>query len=134
STDEANDALQEAVKQGKQNEKFGNKVPTVGTYADEWVAGLKLAASTITGYKKIIRNHIHPQLGTIRLDKLTATRITRHYRDLEKSGRKDTYGKGEPLSPNSVHKVHVVLASILDAAIDEAYLTVNPANKTRTVN
>lgn len=81
STDEANDALQEALKQRKQNEKFGNKVPTVGTYVDEWVAGLKLAASTITGYKKIIRNHIRPQLGTIRLDKLTATRIARHYRD-----------------------------------------------------
>ena len=75
STDEANDALQEALKQRKQNEKFGNKVPTVGTYADEWVAGLKLAASTTKGYKKIIRNHIRPQLGTIRLDKLTATRI-----------------------------------------------------------
>ena len=39
STDEANDALQEALKQRKQNEKFGNKVPTVGTYADEWAAG-----------------------------------------------------------------------------------------------
>ena len=65
STDEANDALQEALKQRKQNEKFGNKVPTVGGYADEWAAGLKLAASTITGYKKIIRNHIRPQLGAI---------------------------------------------------------------------
>ena len=63
--------MQEALKQRKQNEKFGNKVPTVGTYADEWVAGLKLAASTITGYKKIIRNHISPQLGAIRLDNTT---------------------------------------------------------------
>ncbi|MDZ4046682.1 MAG: hypothetical protein U1E32_13030, partial [Rhodoglobus sp.] len=33
STDEANDALQEALRQRKQNEKFGNKVPTVGVYA-----------------------------------------------------------------------------------------------------
>lgn len=31
STDEANDALQEALKQRKQNEKFANKVHTVGT-------------------------------------------------------------------------------------------------------
>jgi integrase len=133
STDEANDALQEALKQRKQNEKFGNKVPTVGTYADEWVAGLKLAASTIAGYKKIIRNHIRPQLGSIRLDKLTATRIARHYRDLEDHGRNDQYGKGKPLSANSVHKVHVVLGAILDAAIDDGHLTVNPAKKKRTV-
>jgi len=133
STDEANDALQEALKQRKQNEKFGNKVPTVGVYADEWAAGLKLAASTIKGYKKIIRNHIKPQLGTLRLDKLTATRIARHYRDLEDHGRKDEYGKGKPLSANSVHKVHVVLGAILDAAIDDGHLTVNPAKKKRTV-
>lgn len=133
STDEANDALQEALKQRKQNEKFGNNVPTVGTYADEWAAGLKLAASTIKGYKKIIRNHIRPQLGSIRLDKLTATRIARHYRDLEDHGRRDEYGKGEPLSANSVHKVHVVLGAILDAAIDDGHLPVNPAKKKRTV-
>lgn len=72
-TDEANDALQDALKQRKQNEKFSGKVPTIGVYADEWVAGVELADSTIKGYKKIISNHITPQLGDIRLDKLTAT-------------------------------------------------------------
>lgn len=133
STDAANDALQEALKQRKQNEKFGNKVPTLGVYSEEWAAGLKLAASTIKGYKKIIRNHIRPQLGSIRLDKLTATRIARHYRDLEDHGRNDEYGKGMPLSANSVHKVHVVLGAILDAAIDDGHLTVNPTKKKRTV-
>ncbi len=132
-SEEASDALQEALKQRKQNEKFGNKVPPLGTYAEEWAAGLKLAASTIKGYKKIIRNHITPQLGMIQLDKLTATRIARHYRDLEDHGRNDQFGKGKPLSANSVHKVHVVLGAILDAAIDDGHLTVNPAKKKRTV-
>jgi len=132
-TEDASDALQDALKQRKQNEKFGIKVPMLGPYADEWVAGLKLAASTIKGYKKIIRNHITPQLGTIRLDKLTATRIARHYRDLEDHGRNDQYGKGKPLSANSVHKVHVVLGAILDAAIDDGHIPVNPAKKKRTV-
>lgn len=87
----------------------------------------------IKGYKKIIRNHIRPQLGSIRLDKLTATRIARHYRDLEDHGRRDEYGKGKPLSANSIHKVHVVLGATLDAAIDDGHLTVNPAKKRRTV-
>ena len=133
STEEANDALQDALKQRKQNEKFSGKVPAIGAYADEWVAGLKLADSTIKGYKKIISNHITPQLGEIRLDKLTATRIARHYRDLEKHGRADKIGKGQPLSANSVHKVHVVLGAILDAAIEDGHLTVNPTKKRRTV-
>lgn len=87
STDEANDALQEAVRQRKQSEKLGDKVPTAGAYADEWAAALKLAASTIKGCQKIIRNHTRPQLVTI-----------------------------------------------LDAAIDDRHLTVNPVKKKRTVN
>ena len=94
---------------------------------------MRLADFTIKGYRKIIRNHITPDLGRIRIDKLTATRIGSHYRELEKSGRKDEYGKGKPLSANSVHKVHVVLGAILDAAIDDGHLTVNPAKKKRTV-
>ena len=132
-TNDANYALQDTLKQRSQNEKFAGQVPTIGVYADEWAAGLKLAASTIKGYKKIIRNHITPQLGDIRLDKLTATRIARHYRDLEKNGRTDQVGKGQPLSANSVHKVHVVLGAILDAAIDDGHLTVNPTKTKRTV-
>ncbi|MCH6470395.1 tyrosine-type recombinase/integrase [Sinomonas terrae] len=132
-TAEANDALQDALKQRAQNEKFSGKVPALGVYAEEWAEGLKLADSTVKGYKKIIRNHIKPQLGTIRLDKLTATRIARHYRDLEKHGRADKLGKGQPLSANSVHKIHVVLGAILDAAIEDGHLTVNPTKKRRTV-
>lgn len=132
-TDAANDALQDALKQRRQHEKFSGKMPTIAVYADEWVDGLKLAASTIKGYKKIIRNHIRPQLGDIQLDKLTATRIARHYRNLEKAGRKDKIGLGQPLSANTVNKVHVVLGAILDSAIDDGHMVMNPAKKKRTV-
>ncbi|MES2092503.1 MAG: hypothetical protein V4531_01655 [Actinomycetota bacterium] len=76
-TAEASAELQKALKKKSQSEKFLGKVPVISVYADSWVAGLKLEASTIQGYKKIIRNHITPQLGDIRLDKLTATRIAR---------------------------------------------------------
>jgi integrase len=132
--EEASAELQKALKQKSQNEKFLGTVPVISIYADAWVAGLKLEASTIQGYKKIIRNHITPQLGDIRLDKLTATRIARHYRDLENSGRRDKPGLGKPLSPNTVHKVHVLLGAMLDAAIEDGLLAVNPTKKKRTVN
>jgi integrase len=131
---EASAELQKALKQKSQNEKFLGTVPVISSYADTWVAGLKLEASTIQGYKKIIRNHITPQLGEIRMDKLTATRIARHYRDLETSGRRDKPGLGKPLSPNTVHKVHVLLGAMLDAAIEDGLLAVNPTKKKRTVN
>ena len=121
--------MQDALKQRDQQEKFGGKVPTLGAYADAWVEGLKLADSTIAGYKKIIRNHLRPQLGHYPLDKLTPTRIARHYRDLEQHGRKDEQDKGGPLSANTVHKAHVVLGAILDAAIEDGHIATNPAKR-----
>lgn len=132
--EEAQAALTEAIRKQARNEKFQGKTPTVGVYAEHWVSSLRLATSTIKGCRKIIRNHITPDLGRIRIDKLTATRIGSHYRELEKHGRKDEHGKGKPLSANSIHKVHVVLGAMLDAAIDDGLLSVNPSKKRRTVN
>lgn len=126
---DADSALQDALRQRDQHEKFGGKVPTLGVYADAWTEGWKLADSTIAGYKKIIRNHLRPQLGHYPLDKLTPTRIARHYRELEQHGRKDEQDKGGPLSANTVHKAHVVLGAILDAAIEDGHLTTNPAKR-----
>lgn len=126
---DADAALQDALKQRDQQEKFGGKVPTLGVYADAWVEGLKLADSTIAGYKKIIRNHLRPQPGHYPLDKLTPTRIARHYRELEQHGRKDEQDKGGPLSANTVHKAHVVLGAILDAAIEDGHIATNPAKR-----
>lgn len=79
-------------------------------------SSLRLQNSTIEGYKKIVRNHVTPYLGTIRLDKLAATRIASHYRQLETTGRRDKPGYGKPLSANTVSKVHVLLGAMLDAA------------------
>lgn len=132
--EEAQDALAAALKKRAQNERFQGKVPALGTFATIWCASLRLEASTILGYEKIIRNHIVPALGDIRLDHLTATRIGRHYRELESSGRRDKRGYGTPLSANTVNKVHVVLGAILDAAVDEGFIAINPARKKRTVN
>lgn len=132
--DDADDAMQEALQKRRNQEKFAGKVPTIGTYAENWVAGLKLADSTLKGYRKIIRNHISPQLGEIKLDKLTATRVARHYRQLEERGRADKVGKGQPLSANTVHKIHVVLGAMLDAAIEDGHTRDNPVKqKKKTV-
>jgi len=134
SLDEAQRALAEVLREKASNTRFQAQVPTIGEYADHWVAGLRLQNSTVEGYKKIIRNHVTPYVGTIRLDKLTATRIAAHYRQLETSGRRDKPGYGKPLSANTVSKVHVLLAAMLDAAVDDGLILLNPAKKKRTVN
>ncbi|MBF4163975.1 tyrosine-type recombinase/integrase [Nocardioides acrostichi] len=134
SLDEAQRALAEALRKKKSNARFQSKTPTIGEYADHWVAGLRLQNSTIEGYEKIIRNHVTPYLGAIRLDQLTATRIGAHYRELQTSGRRDKPGYGKPLSANTIAKVRVLLAAMLDAAVDDELILLNPAKKRRTVN
>lgn len=147
----AEDALSEALRKRADAERFARGVPTLGQYLVLWLDGLRLEASTVVGYRRIARNHIAPRvavlhtrdqvpdgaramLGDIRLDKLTASRIARHYRQLERSGRADAGHRGEPLSANSVNKVHMVLGAALDAAVDDGYISSNPARKTRTVD
>jgi integrase len=66
---------------------------TVGQWLDQWVAGLRLAPSTHASHAKNVRLHLKPQLGDIRLARLTGTL----YRDLERDGRQD-HKAGSPLS------------------------------------
>lgn len=130
----ADDALQAARRKIREQQRVSSKgAPTVADYAEQWVSGLRLANSTVNGYRKIIRNHVTPQLGTLRLDQVTATRLARHYRELMDHGRNDTKGAGQPLSANSVNKVHVLIGAMLDAAIDDGHVSVNVARKSRTV-
>ena len=124
--EDAQAGLADALKKKKLHQRFQGKVPTFAAYAELWAAGLRLEASTIAGYRKNIRNHIVPKLGDIRIDQLTAARIGAHYRELEKSGRRDKVGFGTPLSANTIHKVHVILGAILDAADQFTNLTDHP--------
>ena len=135
--DEAGDGLREAKRKrdlGVAGTSTG--VPTVAQYAQTWVDNLdreELAPSTVQAYERIVRLRIIPQLGAIRLDKLTASRIARHYRELRDGGRADHHHKGEGLSSNSVNKTHIVLGAILDDAVADGHIFANPARVKRTV-
>lgn len=132
---EADDALQ-AFRRLTESQKAAQQsgIPTVGDFASEWLKGLRLENSTIYGYEKIVRNHIAPYLGRLRLDQVTPTRIARHYKELQDHGRKDSKALGAGLSANTVNKVHVTLGAIFDAAVSDGYISTNPARQKRTVN
>ncbi|MEZ5151685.1 tyrosine-type recombinase/integrase [Rhodococcus zopfii] len=126
---DADDGLDAAKKQLREHVKFVRSVPTVEVYAERWLSGLALAASTVAGYRRVIRNHITPQLGDLALNKVTATRLARHYRELSAGGRRDGKHTGEPLSANTVNKVHIVIGAMLEAAREDGLIAVNPARK-----
>lgn len=131
---EADNGLQDARRKVKDHQSVNRSTNTFGSYLNQWLDGLRLEASTIYGYRKIARNHVTPYLGDLPLDKITATRLRRHYTELADHGRKDAHHIGEGLSDNSINKVHVLIGAVLDAAVDDGHIPLNPARKKRTVN
>jgi integrase len=130
----ADDALQDARQKLKNQVSFGGEKVTMERYVNQWLDGLRLEASTVYGYRKIARNHVIPYLGMLPVPALTATRLRRHYTELLDHGRKDAGHRGESLSANTVNKVHVLIGAVLDAAVDDGLIAMNPARKARTVN
>jgi len=107
--------------------------PTVEELATTWFGTLSLAPSTLQGYDKILRNHINRTLGDVAVDELTSARIATFYASLKMAGRRDSKDEGGKLSANTVNKVHIVLAAILDIAVDEGYILRNPARDQKRV-
>jgi integrase len=119
--DSAAAALREAlVKTGKGEWYEPSKQP-VGEYLDTWLDGLRLGASTVASYRKNIRLHVTPYIGSVPIGSLTSARLTKLYRELEQSGRRDQKGErtGQPLSARTVRYVSQILGAALAAAVDD---------------
>ncbi|WP_163541728.1 tyrosine-type recombinase/integrase [Occultella kanbiaonis] len=113
-----------AVEEGRITRAEGT---TVATYAREWLAGARIADTTRAGYAKILRLQVIPYLGDRRLVDLRPAHLSKLYRDLENHGRAD----GGGLGANSVLKVHVLVSTILQAAVHDHLITQNPTRSPR---
>ena len=122
----AQQALRDMLTDASRGELVDPSRQPTGAYLEEWAAGLRLAPSTVASYKKNIRLHIAPALGTVPLAALTTERIDRLYRELERGGRAD-HRQGEGLSPRTVRYVHTILSAALGAAVKTRRLARNPA-------
>ena len=91
----------------------------------------RLRENTKDYYLNYISNHIIPELGDIKLDKLTTIQIQKVYNDLQKNGRVQRYQhiqlKNKGLSVRVVHGIHTLLNSCLEQAVAEWLILVNPA-------
>ena len=91
---------------------------TVGAWLDTWtteyLGGVK--PSTVAAYKSIVKNHLKPGLGAIRLDELNAHTIQSLYNRL-----------GDTRSPKTVKNVHGILHKALQQAVINRYIPFNPA-------
>ena len=103
-----------------------NRSITLAKYIEHWVADVgpkKLADSTYQRDLQDIRR-ILPALGNYKLTDLRKEVIRDFYEEMRHSPRLD--GRGN-LSEKSVEGLHNTLCGILSAAVDEGYLTHNPA-------
>lgn len=124
---EADHSMQEALAKSREGKTAVVGKDTFALYAKQWLDGLSLANSTLKGYEKIIRVHLIPQIGSLRLSEIVPSRISKLYRELERSGNQGRLTKGGPLSANTVNKVHIVLGSILQSALMDGKVAVNHA-------
>ena len=83
-----------------------------GEYLATWLDGLRLAPSTVASYRKNVRLHIAPRIGTVPLASLTAVRLDQLYRELERDGRAD-HKTGEGLSARTVRYIHTTISGAL---------------------
>ena len=99
-----------------------------GEYLAAWLDGLRLAPSTVASYRKNVRLHIAPNVGSVPLASLTPVVLDRLYVQLERDGRAD-HKAGQGLSPRTVRYVHTILSSALRDAVESGLLPANPASR-----
>lgn len=71
-------------------------------------------------YQSMIKNHLIPELGAVRLQQLTPGQIQSYYTKMMRS---------KSLSPNTVHKHHILLHTALQTAFRQNLLPENPVDR-----
>lgn len=98
---------------------------TVATYLlERWLPLIEgnLAPTTQKTYPQIVRAHILPHIGHLRLEKVDATTLDRLYLKLHREGGRG----GRPLAPKTVRNVHGVLSAAFTFAVKKGLINRNP--------
>jgi integrase len=126
--DDAKAARDEARVKARRGEYVDPHTITVGEYLDEWIEAhaVEIKPKTLTDYRHMIDRYIKPNIGTLRLQAVRASTITKLYRDLRAGGGKN----GRPLSSRTVDYVHaVVRKAFRDAVNVDELLSSSPVEK-----
>ncbi|MDJ0766961.1 MAG: site-specific integrase [Myxococcota bacterium] len=103
--------------------------PMLKDFAEEWkencVLGGGLTESTIESDLSILKNHLIPELGNLRLSEIDGRLIDRY--KAKKRGQKHQYGKG--YSAKTINNHLSVLHRIFEKAIEYGVAEKNPVTK-----
>ena len=131
---EAKEKLKQAIAEAEKLDMSRAKSYTLGAWIKLWYevyAEPRLREKTKDYYLNYIDNHIIPELGDVKLDKLTTIQIQKFYNDLQKNGRVQRYKhidlKNKGLSVRVVHGIHTLLNNCLEQAVSERLILSNSA-------
>lgn len=106
---------------------------TLGDYLDYWLKTYAMpntSPNTFNTYERIVRVHLKPELGKIKLQELTTRQIQDYYTDKLSIGiEKDGVFSG--LSAQTVKHHHRLLCKALNDAVDWVFLEINVAKKAK---
>jgi integrase len=111
---------------GEQIQRLGDgsyAEPTRQTFAQfmaEWLPAAKgtVRPLTATNYERVVRRHLVPHLGSLRLQSVSGAHLNALYRQLEADG----------LAPGTLHVVHAVAHRALGDAVRWGKLVRNPVD------
>ncbi len=111
-----------AVELNEKTYQEPNKI-TLGEWLDIWYAEYlgDVKPYTLASYEMLIRVHIKPALGAVKLTSLVAHDIQRFYNSLADTNT-------SKLSAKSIKNVHGVMHSALQQAVENQYIRSNPSD------
>lgn len=112
--------LTEKLRQLDTNTYIADDKRTIAQYLDAWFAEFIEPTQkpyTITTYRGIIKNHLKPNIGAVRLCDLTTEQVQKMVRKLVSAGK----------APKTIKNVLTVLNSALEQAVKAQTIQRNPA-------
>ena len=101
----------------------------------EWVAHWQevydkqaVRPSTYQAHGYLLKNHIVPRLGEMKLTDITESIVRRFLNDCHDHGN---LRRNEPLSPETMRHICVLLSGILNQAVSDSHIDKNPAQNFR---
>ncbi|HEY1709574.1 MAG TPA: site-specific integrase [Rhizomicrobium sp.] len=118
--------LSELVKAGKAGE-LPNDKKLVSDVIDAWDKTLSVSAKTAERYRELVKHHIRPHLGDLRMRSVRASRIDQFYADLLAGRDANGVVTREALAPRTIGHVHRLVVQIFGLAVRDRDIDANPA-------
>ena len=112
---------------------------TLREYADRWLkehVAISCKPRTLEHYKSLFTHHVYPALGALALADVSRERLRTLLADRAANGRESRakgkvkskdHGKPAPLSRATLANIVIPLRAMLNAAVDDGKIAVNPA-------